>query len=325
MKSFEGIKNNGVNFDQSELLKALEADRPKMVFHDCYLVLNIGRIDSIKTACAVFKRIIDLENWNICTDCAVNKDCPIFANISLLRERFDIVQERVMLLYRRLFEYNVRLTMRQMTGHLAYAITAGWECQDIMSMSQIALEKEFCGSLFSNRFFGDDGVNTLPEAIQLFPVRQLLKEEFGVILDPTFERNVWMEEGTAFAVTDVPNNLLEKLHNLFIESKPANRRQLRRLVYFFGSLNDEAGRHFLGVFLRSPMLLNYINLLNESGRISRLKESMLRTRILKVMQEYFIGVKLPEDRSHADDLYITIKRGDSRFRVADGFARFPQF
>ena len=70
--------------------------------------------------------------------------------------------------------------------------------------------------------FGDDGVNTLPEAIQLFPVRQLLKEEFGVILDPTFERNVWMEEGTAFAVTDVPNNLLEKLLNLFIESKPAN-------------------------------------------------------------------------------------------------------
>ena len=309
LKSFEGLKNNGVNFDQSELLDALEANSPQKVFNDCFLVLNIGRIDSIKTACAVFRRMLDLENWNICTDCAVNKDCPIFSNISLLRERFDIVQERVMLLYRRLFEYNVRLTMRQMTGHLAYAITAGQECQDIMSMSQTALEKELCGSLFFNRFFGDDGVNTLPEAMQLFPVRQLLKEEFGVILDPTFERNVWMKEGTAFAVTNVPNNLLEKLHNLFIESKPANRRQLRRLVYFFGSLNDEAGRHFLGVFLRSPMLLNYINLLNESGRISRLKESMLRTRILKVMQEYFIGVKLPEDRSHADDLYITIKQG----------------
>ena len=143
----------------------------------------------------------------------------------------------------------------------------------------------------------------------MFPVKQLLKEEFGVILDPIFERNVWMKEGTAFAVIDAPNNLMEKLHNLFIESKPANRRQLRRLVYFFGSLNDEAGRRFLGVFLRSPMLLDYIDFLNESGSIPRLKESMLRTRILQVMQEYFIGVKLPEDRSHADDLYITVKQG----------------
>ena len=308
LKSFKGLESKGLRLDESELLEALEADSPKKVFKNCFLVLNIARIDSINTACAVFKRMIDFENWNTCTSCAINKDCPIFFNISLLREKFDIVQERVMLLYRRLFEYNVRLTMRQMIGHLAYAITAGRKCQDIMAMSQTALEKELCGSLFSNRFFGDDGVNTSPEAIQLYPVKQLLKEEFGVILDPTFERNIWMNEGTAFAV-DAPNNLMEKLHNLFIESKPANRRQLRRLVYFFGSLNDEAGRHFLGVFLRSPMLLNYIDLLNESRNIARLKESMLRTRILQVMQEYFIGVKLPENRSHADDLYITVKQG----------------
>ena len=308
LKSFKGLESKGLRLDESELLEALEADSPKKVFKNCFLVLNIARIDSINTACAVFKRMIDFENWNTCTSCAINKDCPIFFNISLLREKFDIVQERVMLLYRRLFEYNVRLTMRQMIGHLAYAITAGRKCQDIMAMSQTALEKELCGSLFSNRFFGDDGVNTSPEAIQLYPVKQLLKEEFGVILDPTFERNIWMNEGTAFAV-DAPNNLMEKLHNLFIDSKPANRRQLRRLVYFFGSLNDEAGRHFLGVFLRSPMLLNYIDLLNESRNIARLKESMLRTRILQVMQEYFIGVKLPENRSHADDLYITVKQG----------------
>lgn len=309
LESFKRLKSNGISIDETELLKALEADSPQKIFNDSFLVVNIGRTDSIKTACAVYKRMINLENWKICTDCSTNKECPIYINVSLLHERFDIVQERVMLLYRRLFEYNVRLTMRQMTGHLAYAITGGRECQDIMAMSQTALESELCGSLFFNRFFGDDGEATSPEALQLFPVRQLRKEEFGVILDPVFERNAWMKEGSAFFATNVPNSLLEKLQNLFTESKPANRRQLRRLVYFFGSLDDETGKHFLRVFLRSPMILNYIDLINESGRISPLKESMFRSRIMQVMQEYFTGVKLPEERSHADDLYITVKQG----------------
>jgi len=42
-------------------------------------------------------------------------------NVRLAQENQDILLRRVELIYRRLYEYGVRLTMRQMTGHLAYA------------------------------------------------------------------------------------------------------------------------------------------------------------------------------------------------------------
>jgi hypothetical protein len=146
------LESRGFKTSSSELLKALEADQPCTVFDDHFLVLNIGRIDSIKTACAVFKRMLEHENWEACLSCARRNECPIYTNVVLLQERFDIVHERVMLLYRRLFEYNVRLTMRQMTGHLAYAITAGLECKDIMAMSQTALKKIYAVIFFSTDF-----------------------------------------------------------------------------------------------------------------------------------------------------------------------------
>ena len=309
IESFSKLKNSGLKTSNSELLKALEADKPSPVFDDHFLVLNIGRIDSIKTACAVFKRMLEYENWEACLSCARFNECPIYTNVVLLQERFDIVHERVILLYRRLFEYNVRLTMRQMTGHLAYAITAGLECKDIMAMSQTALEKHLCGYLFFNRFFGDDGANMLPAALQLFPVRQILKEDFGVVLDPYFERKAWMKEGATFsALGDL--NLLEKiLNNIFEGTGSAARRQLRRLVYFFGHLDDAAGKRFVSIYLRSPMLLEYIDLLRSPKKIPSTKESIFRSQILQVMQEYFIGIKLPEDRWHADDLYITVRQG----------------
>lgn len=308
IESFGKLDSSGLKTSDSELLKALEADGPCKVFDDHFLVLNIGRIDSIKTACAVFTRMLEHENWEACLNCARLNECPIYTNVLLLQERFDIVHERIMLLYRRLFEYSVRLTMRQMTGHLAYAITAGLECKGIMAMSQMALEQHICGYLFFNRFFGDDGADISPAALQLFPVRQIIKEEFGMVLDPEFERKAWMKEGTAFSALGDLNLSTKILNNIFDGTGPAARRQLRRLVYFFGYLDDAAGKRFISIYLRSPMLLEYIDLLESPSKIPPLKESRFRSQILQVMQEHFIEVKLPEDRGHTDDLYITVRQ-----------------
>ena len=71
-----------------------------------------------------------------------------------------------MLLYRRLFEYNVRLTMRQMIGH-RLVITADGNAK---TLCHVTNPKRVMWFTFSNRFY-DDGVNTSPEAIQLYPVK----------------------------------------------------------------------------------------------------------------------------------------------------------
>lgn len=307
--SFSMMAHHGFKTSDSELLKALEAEEPYMVFDNHFIVLNIERIDSIKTACEVFKRMLEPENWELCLNCARVNECPIYNNVLLLQNRLDIVTRRVMLLYQRLFGYYVRLTMRQMTGHLAYAISAGMECSDVMAMSQTAIESSLCKYLFFNRFFGDDGSNVSPEALQLYPIRQIIKEEFGIVLDPYFERKVWIKEGASFQALgsiELPKNIVGKILK---GAASSDRRQLRRIIFFFGNLSDASGKQFIGTYLRSPMLLDYNEILGGSGNMPTAKESILRYRILQVLQEYFIGLKLPEERWHADDLYITVKQG----------------
>lgn len=309
MESFSILRDQGLGRSDSELLNVLEADKPCLFFDDNFLVLNIGRLDSIKTACAVFKRMLEKDNWQICNECSMLKYCPISQNVTLLQDRLALVHERIVLLYRKLFEYSVRLTMRQMIGHLAYAVTAGLECENIKNMSQTDLEHNIGRYLFFNRFFGDNGINVSPEALQLFPVQQILKAEFGIVPDPDFERKAWMKGSSKFNILGdfkLPQNMLNKL---FTDDGTIARRQLRRLAYFFGFMNNAGGIRFISTYLRSPMLLEYIDLLSDSKKIMPAKESILKVKILQVLQEYFIGVKLPEDRRQTDDLYITVKQG----------------
>lgn len=307
LDSFSQLSNNGYRVSSSELLKALTYDGPCEIINNKFLVVNIGQLDSIKTGCTIFQRMLEPENWKTCLSCTRTNDCPIYTNVILLQQKLDVVYQRVMLIYQRLFEYNVRLTLRQMTGHLAYAITAGIDCKTIMEMTQASLEKHLTGYLFFNRFFGDDGQGILPEALQLFPVRQILKEEFGVVLDPHFEREAWMKEGAAISKLNELNIPTKIAANFSNSCDLAARKQLRRLLYFFDDLNDEVGKRFTSVFLRSPMLLEYINILESSQEISTLKKHHLRSQILQVMQESFIGIKLPE--SQTNEIYITIKQG----------------
>ena len=100
------------------------------------------------------------------------------------------------LLYRRLYEYGVRLTMRQMTGHLAYAITGGRTCEELAKRSWIARAEADTGALFFNLFFGDDGDQPLPEAGQLVPIQRV--REAGVWRDARSTlraQRAWMKGG----------------------------------------------------------------------------------------------------------------------------------
>jgi hypothetical protein len=193
--------------------------------------------------------------------------------------------------------------MRQMTDHLAYAITAGKNCADINAMSVIALQSCLNGSLFFNRFFGDDGNEVIPEALQLLPVRRVQDAEFGTLLDPYFERKAWVKDNAELPLSGealgVSNNLMEKNNHSI-------RRQVRRLVYFFGSLDDEAGNRYISTFLRSPMLIKFLEYSQGITTITKMAEEKYRNQILQVLQEYFIGVRLPEETWQEQNLYLTL-------------------
>ncbi len=292
---------------ESDLLRALEADDVVPVLGGRLRLLNVGRTDSIETACAVFRRMLERENWLACQGCGLAGRCPLLSNVQLVRAHEDVAVARVELAYRRLYEYGVRLTMRQMTGHLAYALTAGRDCAALRGLSQTALAQGRIGSLLFNRFFGDDGERLAAESLQLRPVHQLRSAELGVALDPAFEREAWAGDGPGAGLSGQALEVLRELRRQGASSSPAARRQARRLAYFFGALDDAAGREYLSVFLRSPSLLPYLEIVRGPGKVPPLWEADWRRRVVQVLQEYFAAVRLPEGSWQATDrLYITL-------------------
>ena len=315
----EGIK-------KSSLLIALEADHPLLIGEERFLIVNIGRINSIAAALSVGERMLDNENWKNCVSCNRSKDCPICINVNLLQENRKLVLERIGLAYRRLYEYGNRLTMRQMTGHIAYVITAGLNCEDIKAMSKNALEERYTRYLFFNRFFGDDGEEEIPEAMQLLPVRKIKEAELGVFLDPFIERSIWKKQTEEIPFSESIMKVLEHVRSSSENSSNKMRIQVRRLLYFFFPPNEQGVSQYLCGFLQSPMLLTYLQQLEENKPLSRYKEERQLRFLLQVLQECYVGVRLLENEYRARDLYITLNPpGSSKTQLILGKAHIEDF
>ena len=292
---------------QSELLKALEAGKPTPVLGGSFIIINLGHIDSIEPAVEVFERMLNPDNWFKCHSCSLCFECPIYTNVQLLQDTKEIVSSRVRLVYKRLYEYGNRLTMRQMTGHLAYTITAGLNCPDIIKMSQISRQGRLHEYLFCNRFFGDNGSDIVPEAMQLIPVQQIRDEEFGVFLEPALERLVWKSDNVDLLLSEQLKKVFDRIKDNVQLKGQEIRLQLRRLLFFFASLQGITEKRYITTFLRSPMLLTYLDYVEGNQPLSDIKENTYRRFILQVLQEYFIGLRLPEEGWKSHDLYITMK------------------
>lgn len=291
---------------ESELLECLEAEQPSLILEDQFMLVNLGRINSIEAAINVFQRIIEPNNWTTCDTCSRRDMCPIKLSIDLLVEHQITVSERVKWLYRRLYEYGHRLTMRQMTGHLAYAITGGLNCSVIHQMGPIQLTEQLEGYMFHNRLFGDNGTDVIPEAIQLLPVQYLQKAELGVFLEPKTERALIEDDTDKIDLSRQLKELIRKVKNAPNNVQMTSRRQIRRLLYFFMPNDNNENVPFLTGFLKSPTLIDFMRYV-DGGIIPPLEEDRLRKLILQVLQEQWTGIRLPEGQFKISDLYITVR------------------
>ena len=325
LDSFRALKDNRCS-NYSGLLNALKASEPVDVVDNHFCLINIGQLDSIKTACRVFERMLQPDNWTECSQCRLYGDCPIITNVNVLQSNLDLAINRIYLLYKRLYEYGQRLTMRQMTGHLAYALTGGLHCRDVASMSIMARKQHIWRSGFFNRFFGDDGSNIIPEATKLVPVRVIREAGFGAKLIPSFERKAWLKEETFKILNQDARNIYEEMLKGFSPkaiSNPIFRQQIRRLVYFYGRFTDEEERAFIPVFLDSPMLLDYLEITDSENPPSQAHLRKLCIKVLHILQEHFTGFRLPEDSwKNMKDIFITLKLPENVTAVQMVLARF---
>lgn len=289
-----------------------------------FLVINLAMLDNLKLARTIFERMLDPERWASCAKLDCYSNCPICLNVNLINHHRETILDRIFLAYRRMYEYGTRLTIRQITEHLAYLITSGLEENDIANMrerQETPLRAEF---MFFNRFFGDNGKEAHDAAYNMVAISKILKQGFGERPSPTWERKLWLTVRDKNFKLDVAD--CEEEFELLREygsgvrkdlSQGLNmdqaRDQVRRMLYFLYEFPKEE-QAYLKSFLNSSTVLRWQEWQKSGTKLEMTEKSLLSQRIYHVLQENFSGVRLPEGTKSSDRLYITLNRGNSEIR-----------
>jgi hypothetical protein len=245
--------------------------------------------------------------------------------VDLINHRREIVFDRLFLAYRRMYEYGTRLTLRQITEHLAYLITSGLEEIDLSEMRDKQVTPLRAEFMFFNRFFGDNGKADHPAALQMRAVHEIRRQGFGERPCPSWERKLWLKlRGQNFQLgvedCDAEFELLRS-HGSGpgSDSQPGltpdqAREQVRRMLYFLYDFPKD-DQSYLMQFLNSPTILRWQDWQKPEAQLEMTEMNVLEQRIYHVLQEHFTGVRLPEgSKGHDRRLYITLSRGKGEIR-----------
>ncbi|HNT37026.1 MAG TPA: hypothetical protein PKH07_18695, partial [bacterium] len=125
---------------ESDLLKSMDTSRSAPIeFHDTsFALINVAVFDNLVMAESILRRMLDAERWSACASVECRQCCPMYQNVLLMQRNLSVVCERMFLAYRRMYEYGTRLTLRQLTAHMAYMITSGLQYSDVAKMFQKA-------------------------------------------------------------------------------------------------------------------------------------------------------------------------------------------
>jgi hypothetical protein len=313
---------------ESDVLTAIGADNGEAaltVGDTRFLVINLARVDNLTIARQIFARMIDPERWAICADRPCRADCPICLNVDLINHRRETILDRLFLAYRRMYEYGTRLTLRQITEHLAYLVTSGLEEADIAEMHSRGAQPLKSEFMFFNRFFGDNGKTDHAAALQMRAVQEIRRQGFGERPCPTWERKLWLKlrEGNfRLGVEDCDAEFeLLRAHGAGPgnDSGPGmtpdqSREQVRRMLFFLYDF-AEVSTSFLKQYLNSPTILRWQDWQQTDAQLEMTEKNVLEQRVYHVLQEHFTGVRLPEgSRGHDRRLYITLSRGKNDIR-----------
>lgn len=276
-------------------------------------VANLSKLDNVETAVNVLKKMSFHSSWKDCEQCGSRMTCPIRQNVDAIQNSPELPQ-RVTWMYRLLTSYERRLTMRQMTAHLAYSITGGTDCAQVPALvDQFGAERAFRQHVFSELFFGFSDRGYSLETTSLYCVEQLRAYIAPGRTRPAVELKLQNEECDAFApiVAQVkPMAAYLKLKSLDDLHGGKSRASLRRLVFMFGRLKDELWwKNFVEAFSGSEKLQDW-----EQWRAlcelptSKVARKQLVRQILSVLGEHCTGfTRVPVAN---DKLYVTLRRDD---------------
>lgn len=287
-----------------------------------FLVFNLAQLDNLDIAQSIFAKMLAKERWQCCGSCVNAERCPVYTNVRVLWDMQDLAVSRIFLAYRRLYEYGTRLTMRQLTEHLAYIITSGLNEVTIQELLKKDRTLSPTAYLFTNRFFGEDGVKADPDAQEMKAVRAITEQHYGSRPSPGWERGMWLRNRSLEPDIKIPLlqgaiiSLLRKGSSMAHDEEESARarEQVRRLYYFLYEFPEDQ-RYYLSQYLNSPAILDWLSWQDSNHGLPTPQKAILDKQIFRVLQEYFTGVRLPEGSSQTDTrLYITLNRRSNEIR-----------
>ena len=194
-------------------------------------ILNIARVDNTDFIRPFLNNLIKKSNWIPCMSCPNAGKCPILFNQQVLTDSFDKAAGFIEKMYIWLQEYDHRVTIRQITAHLTFAITGGLSCAYVEKHSTQTLKYRY---LFSNLFFGYEGIHSLSSANQIRGIT--LVREAG------FDQKQTCMDYSLFSKTDYSPYFPSHLSILFSEAFGQHRHSdpslmqavIKRAFLFFG-------------------------------------------------------------------------------------------
>lgn len=157
--------------NQTELLDQLDTNQggTRTIGDYAFSMINIARIDNVSFASAFLHNILSAELWSPCAACEKKGNCPIWQNYQTVRDNEGRVAQFINAFLRYTYEFDQRLTIRQIQAQLCYALTGGMNCRDVIPHHNYPQFKYG----FPNLFFGYRGSEIDNEAAKIKAIRML--------------------------------------------------------------------------------------------------------------------------------------------------------
>lgn len=282
-----------------------------------FKIYNLALRDNLPLAQTVLSNMLAPELWTHCESCRHQKGCPVHFNRLLLADTSSPVRRRLFLAYKRLQAYGLRLTMRQLSEHMAYCLTGGL---DERRLCRAEILEPGIGSQqhVYNLFFGGPHARPDSSVADMAAIRAIHEQQLGAYPLPSLDKLLWHELPPDTDQLGLASQVVPFFQQLVrqgsAQGDPASgaeaRLQARRLLYFCAQpAQTDLRKRLQEDFLRSPGVLLHNRLEGQTQLEPSVKRDLLRC-LFHVLQEHFTGIHLPTNSAQhsKETLYITLNR-----------------
>lgn len=273
--------------------------------YPCY-VFNMARIDNVHMAPKILEKMVQGDLWSDCEACTFSGKCPIRGNQQSVLQALERVSSFINAFYRYLQEYDKRLTIRQITAHLSYALTGCITCSSVAGMKFVDRYRYH----FANQFFGYVGLEPDVSARQIRAIMELdnlaldsvsLKEDYDLFVKRDYG-NFPGEISELLGVLDTRLSLAPKRSN-WTQIQILHRRSIRRFHLLFARVDEKGFDQILGD-IYSPQYPVYLRAI--STPLGLWEKKKLQSLVFAALYAMFVGMPPMGQK----EIPLTVRRSD---------------